>query len=180
MRFSEGELALIKATFADNDTLLKKIRKAFFQFHLTDEDAKILGVLNSAELHAILRKVFLPEIDADAPLGQNIDLFMTINVQGKDPIDVSYELEGRTKVIKMIEEGLTRLQTLHKVGTGVIATHTPMLIRACADQDMVNVTARNTLIMHIEQQLIQLKVLAGQKEETVEETKTRLMKDSTR
>jgi hypothetical protein len=104
MRITDEELRLIKNTFAENDDLLK-----------------------------LLRKVFLPELNAKAPLGQQIDLYMTI------PVD-----------------------------------------NMTMEQALVNLKARNTLINHVEMQLLMLKSLAGLKEETVSETKERLKKDSSK
>lgn len=102
MRITDVELSIIKSLFADNDDALK-----------------------------LMRKIFLPELDPKTPIGQNIDLWMTIKVEDMTP-----------------------------------------------EEALINIKARNTLITHIEQQLMQLKVLAGTKEESVEETKERLIKDS--
>jgi hypothetical protein len=104
MRISDDELSLIKNTFADNDQLLK-----------------------------LLRKVFLPEITASAPLGQNIDLWMTLKIDDLPP-----------------------------------------------EQAIINLKARNTVIQHIEMQLQMLSVLAGRKDESVEVTKERLKKNSSK
>lgn len=91
MRFSKEELALIKSTFKGNTDLLK-----------------------------LMRKVFLPELDPTAPLGQIIDLWMTVPVKEMSP-----------------------------------------------EQAQINILARNSLIMHLEGQLIQLQVLAEMGEMTV-------------
>jgi hypothetical protein len=104
MRISDSELQLIKNTFAGNTDLLK-----------------------------LLRKVFLPELSAKAPLGQNIDLWMTVNLENLTP-----------------------------------------------EQALINLKARNSLIQHVEMQLQMLSILAGQKDETVEQTKARLKKDSSK
>ena len=104
MRISDAELSMIKGTFAGKDELLK-----------------------------VMRKVFLPEITAKAPIGQNIDLWMTMKVE-----DMS------------------------------------------AEQALINIKARNSLIQHVEMCLSQLKVLSGMKDESVEETKERLAKDSSK
>lgn len=93
MRITEDERDLLRATFKGNDKLLK-----------------------------LLRKLFLPELDPDAPIGQNIDLWMTVPVKEMDPM-----------------------------------------------QAQVNILARNSLIMHLEQQLVQISILANQKAETPEE-----------
>lgn len=104
MRITDAELSIIKGLFAENEPALK-----------------------------LLRKIFLPELDPTAPIGQNIDLWMTIKVEDMD-----------------------------------------------AEAALINIKARNTLISHVEQQLMQLKTLAGFKKETVEETKDRLAKDSSK
>lgn len=104
MRITDAELEIIKALFAENEPALK-----------------------------LMRKIFLPELDPTAPIGQNIDLWMTIKVEDMSP-----------------------------------------------EEALVNIKARNTLISHVEQQLMQLKTLAGMKKESVEETKNRLLKDSSK
>jgi hypothetical protein len=104
MRITDAELSLIKTVFADNEVLLK-----------------------------LLRKVFLPEIDVTTPLGQQIDLWMTVKIEDMTP-----------------------------------------------EEAIINLKARNTLISHLEMCLNQLKVLAGTKTETVEQTKDRLKKDSSK
>jgi hypothetical protein len=104
MRITDEELVTIKAMFADNLPGLK-----------------------------ILRKIFLPEINANAPLGQNLDLWMTMKVEDQSPEAI-----------------------------------------------ITNLKARNTLISHVEQCLMQLNVLAGQKTETVDDTKARLAANSTK
>lgn len=104
MRFTDQDLSLIRNTFKDNEPLLK-----------------------------LLRKVFLPEIDPNAPIGQMIDLWMTVDVETVDP-----------------------------------------------ERAVVNLKARNSLITHIEQQLMQLKILAEKTEQTPEELLTGLRKDSSK
>jgi hypothetical protein len=180
MRITDTELTLIKNAFADNDELLKVVRKAFFQMELTDEDIKNLSVLGNDAMLSLLRKIFLPEIDAYMPIGQNIDLWMTIDVKEKEPYKVLWELQGRAKVIDAVEAGLARVKIPYKEGREGIRTFTPNLLPSLPEATMVDLIARNTIITHVEQQLFQLKVLAGMKQETVEETKTRLSKDSSK
>jgi hypothetical protein len=104
MRFTEEELALLQGVFKGNDKLLK-----------------------------VLRKVFLPEYDPNSPLGQGVDLWMTVDVRNLTP-------EGA----------------------------------------YVRLLARNELISHVEQQLIQINYLANMKEETVEEKEARKKADSSK
>lgn len=104
MRITDAELGLIKATFAENDLLLK-----------------------------LLRKIFLPELDPNTPIGQNLDLWMTLSVENLTPEDA-----------------------------------------------LINIKARNTVIQHVEMCLQQLRILAGRKDETPEQTKDRLRQDSSK
>jgi hypothetical protein len=102
MRFTDGELDLIKQTFKGNDKLLK-----------------------------LLRKVFLPEYDPNAPIGQVIDLWMTVPVK-----------------------------------------------EMTAQDALVNILARNSLISHVEMQIQQLNVLAEADQKTAEEIQEKIKKDS--
>lgn len=104
MRFTQTELDILKGVFKDNEPLLK-----------------------------LLRKVFLPELDPDAPLGQNIDLWFALNLQNMSP-----------------------------------------------DQAYVNVMARNQLIAHVEQQLMQIKFLAEHDSVSPEQVVKNRQKDSSK
>lgn len=104
MRFTDKELALLKGTFKGNLDLIK-----------------------------LLRKIFLPEFNPYAPLGQNVDLWMTVDLRSLSPQDA-----------------------------------------------YLKILARNELIMHIEQQLLQINILAEMKEETPKEKEERAKKDSTK
>lgn len=104
MRITDAELGLLKMTFADNDVLLK-----------------------------LMRKIFLPEIDLNAPVGSQVDLWMTIKIEDQT-----------------------------------------------TEEAIINLKARNQVITHLEMCLNQIKILAGQKDETPEQTKERLAKDSSK
>lgn len=102
MRITDEELAVIKGLFADNEEGLK-----------------------------VMRKIFLPEIDYTAPLGQLVDMWIPVEVDDVTP-----------------------------------------------EQAIINIKARKTLIIHIESCLMQLRNLAGKKDDTVEATKKKLQQDS--
>lgn len=104
MRITKADKDMIRAVFKDNDPLL-----------------------------LILRKIFLPEIDPKAPLGQVIDLWMTVKIDGMS-----------------LEDQLIRLH------------------------------ARNQLIVHIENMLMQLKLIAELKDETPEEVAVKEKKNSSK
>ena len=101
-RFTEDESSLIKATFKDNEPLLK-----------------------------LLAKVFCPPLNMSAPAGMLLDVYMSIPIDGRSDADIAN-----------------------------------------------NTRARNLLINHLNLHLQELQILANQPEETEEEKKARLKKDS--
>lgn len=83
MRIKEEEIDMIKSAFKGNEKLLK-----------------------------VLRKIFLPEITADAPLGQNIDLWMTIPVGQLTEQQAIVNLLARNQLIQHVESQLLQLRIL--------------------------------------------------------------------
>jgi len=83
MRYSDEELDLIKKTFKGNVKLLK-----------------------------LLRKVFLPEYDPQAPLGQVIDLWMTLDLGGLSQEEQAIRLHSRNGLILHLEHQLNELNVL--------------------------------------------------------------------
>jgi len=83
MRFTKEELAIIKGLFKGNEEALK-----------------------------LMRKVFLPELDPKAPLGQMIDIYRTIKTDGMMASEVVIALEARNFVIAHIDMQLQQLQIL--------------------------------------------------------------------
>lgn len=83
MRFTDSELALVKGTFAENEELLK-----------------------------LMRKVFLPELDPSAPIQQMIDLYMTLPTENQTPDEIAINLKARNILIAHLEMQLGQLRTL--------------------------------------------------------------------
>ncbi len=59
-----------------------------------------------------MRKIFLPEINPEAPLGQNIDLWMTIPMQNLTNEEKISNLIARNNLIQHIESQLLQLRIL--------------------------------------------------------------------
>ena len=108
-------------------------KKPGADMRFNDHELGILKKKFAGDLEAIklLRKIFLPEITPDAPIGQTIDLWMTDSIETGLPEDI-----------------------------------------------VINVKARTKLIKHVETCLQMINVLAGAKEETVEDTKKKLLQNS--
>lgn len=176
IRYTDGELEIIKATFADNEELLKAIRKHFLQIPLDPIDQDIIKQVKGGVLK-VLRKSFLPEIDGNAPFHQVIDLWMTLEIKDKRPEEVAYLAEAREKLIDYLDQQLSLLEETIKKPK--IMFHKLVEKKdKTAIELYTDLTVRNTVIAHTEMQINQLFVLAGRKEETTEQTKERLLKDS--
>ncbi len=105
------------------------------QMRITPTEMSILKntFKGQEELVRLMRKLFLPELEPFTPLGQNIDLWMTVKIDGM-----------------------------------------PM------EEAIINIKARNSLIQHLDQVLMTIKTLAEQADETPEEAKERMKKDSSK
>lgn len=175
MRYSEEEMKIIKEIFSENEELLKIIRKAILQMSLNAIDLSKLEFIKKPNILKILRKTFLPELDGNAPLNQNIDLWMTVQIGDKEPIDALNQLKARELLINYISQQLRFLETSKQ---GRIRFAKLINLRSEPDKVYYKIVARNSIIQHIEMQLSMLLYLAGFKEETFEQTQERLRKDS--
>ncbi len=175
-RFDEGELILIKNTFAENDDLLILIRKVLLQGELTPDENKIIKSLG-ADAIAIIRKAMLPKLDANAPLFQLADMWMSIETKDKNPEDVFQNMVARQLVVDYFDNMLKilageKVEIFRKLDSMV------GVLNKYPEVAYVDILARNTIINHIDIQLYQLKLLAGSKKETPEEMMKRLEQDS--
>ncbi len=180
MRFEGDELSLIKNTFGDDDEILLILRKVFLQAELSDHEKKrLVPVTQSEAVKTLLRKTYAPEIELDAPFGQIIDLWMTVESKDKTPDELKLIARVRSRLLELINAGLSRL-------TDVGAPITESIVDYKPDFDMddeqffVEMMARNGLISHCEMQLNQLKVLGMNKDETPEQTAKRIGQNSSK
>ena len=104
------------------------------EMRITPEEKTVIEQTfgNNTKLLKVLRKIFLPVYDPEAPIGQTVDLW---SMRGLDEMP--------------------------------------------PEQLKIHILARQSLIMHVESQLLQLQALS-QKTETVEEALKRMKKDSTK
>lgn len=181
MRFTDPELSVIKGLFSDNEDLLYTVRKVMLQFELTpDEQKNVDGMMNETVI-ALLYKTFLPSIDADAPMFQMTDMLLglgadikTLSPEGAWPFIKAKELEMKylSQQLRVLT-GASKIQKISLEKMGDISG-----TEKDGEKMYVNVVARNYLLSYIDSNCQQLKMLAGLKHETVEQTKIRLQQDS--
>ena len=83
MRISDEEIGLLKSAFSGNDKLLK-----------------------------LLRKIFLPQYDYDAPVGDNIDMWMMCQLDGISPEESIVNVKAYKLLINQIEISLRGIKIL--------------------------------------------------------------------
>lgn len=177
MRFSEKELSLVRNTFADNDKLLKAIRKVFWQREISEEEKLMIGEMNKGdEIKAVIRKFFLPELDGDTPILQMIDLWLSLEFKQMNPEEAEPHIIARDRLIQYLDQQLKVLFNEY------VATNIEFDFGRGNDREesYIGLLFRNTAVIHIDQCLMQIKVLANEPQETPEEMMARISKDSSK
>lgn len=171
-RLNKGEEALLRLVFKDREDLLLLMRNLFFGFELTVQEKEVIkNTFKEEGIRKIVRKIILPELQADIPIGQNIDLWMTVQIDGKLPEEIATIFESREKLIGILDESLKLLEN---------PDYKKMRLQFDTMPSLVDLVARNSFITHIEFQLGVIRTLANQKEESPEEKVKRVKKDSNR
>ncbi len=183
MRFSDVELGLMKSLFAGNEDLFFLIRKAMLGMEMPNEEKIQLMKFMKPEVTDLIEKIFLPVLDGDAPMFQMTDLVNGLGAdikQGKNTEEMLIQIDAKEIEIDFLSNRISDLR-------GSKTAHRDYSIDELSDlsisdkrQAYVNVIARNYLLSYVDSNLQQVKFLAGEKEETVEETMKRLAKDSSK
>lgn len=186
--YKRDEIVALRV-FANNDTLLKLLRKVFFQMELNEEELAILGnAFNGNQLlYKAFKKVCLPEISYDAPIGANPSRWVDRKYSDMLMAETHALVVARQLSIKFIKLGLGRLLDIveNKVPdaremvidlnmSDTYEDKTPMetKVAICAWQDSLS---------HLEHScLLQAKLLAEMPDESPEQRAARLKKDSAR
>lgn len=168
--FSDAEEQLLGA-IADNDQLFHAIRNVMWEFPLTDPQKTALAnnYTNNKAMQEAVEKLFLPQISPDTALTQTFDLFMTLNVEGKEPDAVKREVLARNKLIELVSAHLDEL-----AGETPTLSWTTVFNPEEADEDAlyIGLIARNTYLQHIDNTLNRnVKILAQKRKEDSTEKK---------
>lgn len=176
MRVSDVEISILNALFADNEALLIAIRNLFFGI-ATKEESKFVedAFTGKKEALTLMRKMFLPELAPEIPIGQTIDLWRTVDIKDKDDHDFLSQMVSTSTLIEYLETSLKLLAdpSLDGVELNINAKKIDKYTKP-------EILARNNFISHVEGVLMQMKILAGMKNETPEQIKERIAKNSTK
>lgn len=179
-RYSSDQIATIRSVFLGNDELLSVLRRVFLQGELSEDNVTLLKkVFSNNEVFNVVKKCYLPELEFDAAIGQPIDLWMVVEVRDKDMATQAMNIMVQDRMIQLIQVGLERLVNPNMAIPAELAINSFKISTSQPSEDsMVELFARNKLIAYNEVQLTQLKTLAEMKDETPEEMKARLRKNS--
>ncbi len=128
----------ILSVFKNDSNLNLALRNAFMGFELTSIEKSLLENRLVPSVKKVLRKMFLPELEPEIAMGQNIDLWMTNDIAGAEPENFDTVYATKFKLIEMIEIGLGRLDALDDEGVDLTPT-----------KDLAFLKARVNLINHV-------------------------------
>ncbi len=178
--FNDLELSLIKNTFSDNDVLLHSIRKVLLQFPLSDVERGLLKTTMTPELIAVLKKRINPDIGPEYPLGQLPSLLTTLtdNLKVMSPEEMFVHFESKQLQLDYFNQQFAVLAG---------ATDEPIKLAELSVLKGKDNTTRaihlNTYLFilgYVDPMLIMIKNMAGTKEETPEEQKKRMTRNSSK
>lgn len=84
------------------------------QMRITPTEMSILQntFKGNEELVRLMRKLFLPELDPYVPLGQNIDLWMTVKIDDMEMEQALINLKARNSLIQHLDQVLNSIKVL--------------------------------------------------------------------
>ena len=178
MRYSDSELLFLNNMFAEGYDLLVLIRKFLLQGEMTEHEKKLFEGFNP-DLIKILRKTYLPEIDLNCPIGQIVDLWSNIDTKNKDVESTAPDMESRKILVDYLKERFDAL-TENRFDSKIKFDELGYSENKSKYQNFIDLSARNSLIQHIDFQTGQLWILSGQRKESLHEIQKRLFRDSSK
>lgn len=181
--YTEAELQLLKKVFADNEALIYTIRKVLLQFPLTAAEKQMIKLEVTPAVYDLLKKRIFPDLSPDLPLGQLGDIYQTLtnDLKVKMVEDMGPQFRAKQIEIDYFEQQFAVLKDIDAGHDIKIKLEDLKSLLNKTDYDMfVDTTARNFILGYIDPMLNMIKVTAGQKEETVAQTKERMTRDSSK
>lgn len=175
----DKELQLLKATFKDDDELLKSIRGLFLGFEVSDSQKKKIKELFANEdlLNAVAKKLY-PKLTNETDIGIIPDFWAGIDTQiiGQSAETIKQIVESKQLVFEMLEQAMGLLKNPDEFK--MVLEYNPKLV--LNDPYQIGLLARTIYIKAVNTGTSYIKVLANAKEETQEEVIARMRKDSSK
>lgn len=173
--YNEKELELLKSVFAENEELLILMRKLFFGVDISEKDKEIIKSTfkNKELIRAVKHKIYGLN-DFDTPIGQLSDFWMGAESQvfGQSKETIEQTVKSKEMIFSMFEQAMGLL-------TDPSGEKVDISLKSFEEDELqISLIARNLYMKAIDSGLLQIFLIAGKKEETIEETMKRLTKDS--
>lgn len=138
-RINDDEKKSLELYFGTDANTYKALRDCFFGFELTEDEKLTLKNIGANDL---LRRIFLPEVKKEIPLGQNYDLWQTQDMKSAASAEIELFIKAKQTMLEMLEKSLARLADPNL--EGVDLTVKP---------DHAFILARNGYISYVDQQI---------------------------
>ena len=185
--FNSEELSVIKNTFAENEQLLYTVRKLFLQFELTDEEIAHLKSAITPAVVEVLKKRILPDLSPEYPLGQIPSMMTTLTEQlkSRDASEMAAHFEAKILEDRYLRQQFAELERVISDGKKselppIVLTELGDLEGKDAHEQFVDMTAYLFLLGYIDPMFILIRSIAGDKEETIEQQKQRMTRNSSK
>ena len=174
MRFSSAERQVIRDLFKSEEVLYQ-VRNIFYgfpyeEFRLSEEGLKIV------------KKIFIPELDPDVPLGQQADIFhLKLNIiEAPIPEVAMLQVKARDLATKYLKERFEVLWSRNESNATMSLQGLKEVSEIDDTQRFIRLSAYMFLTSYIDSMVMQLKQLANQEEMTEEEMKKRAKLNSSK
>lgn len=178
--FSEDEKDMIHNTFGQGFDTLNILRRFLLGGNLNDGEENILQGIAKSDIITLLKKLLLPEINPDAPMGATTDVFSNINLQEKSLDYAYYDMCAMDIMKDFITQRMELLET-GKI-TGQVMNIKDLSFNKTKEKEkaFIEQLALHCIYKYINALITKLFGVASQFEETPKEQAERLLKDSSK
>lgn len=178
---TDDDISALKSAFADNEILLVAIRRLFTGNPITVEEAASITTAfkDEAVVRAFRRKIYPIRAD-DANIGEVSDYWYGTETEviGKPIEEIQQIMKGKELARQKFETAMKLLEDPLNPGLKVDLSFDPMDFEN--DPLQIKLIARNRYLRSLETGLTMIKVIAGKKDESVDQAKKRMDLDSSK
>lgn len=180
---SENDNQLLRKHFKGTDSkdspLLLSIRSLLLGFPISSGEADVIkATFSNEDVREAFRRKFFNKLSTNAPIGKEADFWFGTDIEVRDKcIDtIRQVIESKQLTYEMLQQAMKLLQDPY--GPRVDVSFDPKLVN---DPLQIRFLARNKYIGTVVNCLVQIKVTVDNtKDETLEETRARILKNSSK
>ena len=179
-RVSGDEIALIEHFLKSREDALIVLRDFFLQLELTEEEGEFIKSLSN-DLIGVLEKMMKPTLTKDVPIDQNASMYSRLsNLEQVNPDVGDFHIRANDLLKDYLEQEFNNLKNKTTDRVLVLNDLPDKLDEDTNYNRLVNIMAYNLIIPIVEGRLKMLSLLVLPPEETPEQMKERMKKNSSR